>query len=137
MAIKYTLDECIDFLDRADSTLFTDDFRFAIMDAVVYLKQARPKPALDEPVSHIKYFRGCGEKWTFYYHSPTHTWLNDMKIGDLVELVKSGGLDNDKFGSIFNKNERRLNRHQSYTVKLMLISNGYLTREEAFKEGCA
>lgn len=126
--IKYTLDECISFLERNNSPILSDDFRYAIMDAVAYLKGASSKPSLDEPVRRIKYFRGHNEKWAYYRYNGTS--LDDMKIGDLVELAKSGELDNGKFGSIYNDRVRRLEWNHAETIKRMLIENGYITRDD-------
>ena len=129
MPVK-TIDETIRVLDGMPTYIFTDDFRIALMDAVIYLKNASPKPALNEPVRNIKYFRGYKDDWKNYRHEITRTWIEDMTIGDLVELVKNGGLDNDKFSNIHNRHVRRLEWTHRDTIKRMLVTNGYLKAEE-------
>ena len=123
--------ETIRTLECYNSSSLNEKLSSAIQSAVSMLKKICEKPAVSETVSKIEYFATAKHKWGFYRHVPSGKTLLWMSIGELVELAKNGGLANDKFESNSSSVQRRLDIGYVYCIVDMLVSNGYMTRDEA------
>lgn len=121
-------------LKDLDSSIFSDEVRASIRYAVEYLAQTAPKPYVTEPITNIRYATPYKSDWKWFTHVPTKKHIEDMTIEEVVGLVRTGALDLDKFESITSVRQRRLDSNIAFGIKAMLYNNGYITREELWKE---
>ena len=128
------IDRAIRELEHVPRHIFSNDVEKAMNYAIDFLKMHSEKPSLDDTVDCIKYYRGYKDDWKWYTHVPTDRYLCSMKIGDLVDLVKTGRLDNDCFAKTYKSRGHRLDSYYVKTIKYMLMMNGYITKEEYEKE---
>ena len=127
---EYTVDKAIRELEHIPMYLLSNDLSKALRFAIEFLKQHSDIPSLDDETYRIKYFRGYRDDWKWIYHIPTHTCLDSMRIGDLVDLVKTGKLETDRFSKNYDSKGRKLDDYYVETIKYMLFMNGYITEEE-------
>ena len=121
-------------LKDLDSFIFSDEVRASIRYAIEYLAQTAPKPYITELVTEIRYATPSKSDWKWFTHVPTKKHIGDMTIEEVVNLVRTGALDLDKFENMTSVRQRRLDSNIVYSIKYMLYHNGYITREELWKE---
>ena len=128
--MEYTVDTAIHQLERLPKYLFSNDMSKALTFAIDFLKAHSKKPNLYDTVDCIRYYCDYKSQWEWYRHVPTGKPLYLMRIGDLVELVKTGRLDNDCFSKNSDSKGRKLDSCYVAHIKYMLFMNGYITEEE-------
>ena len=128
-----TVSDAIDKLNSIPKYILSEEYVKAIEFAVKFMMDNAPKPSLDGKVREIKFYRGNKQDWLYCKHVPSGKEIGDMTVGELCELVKTGGLDNDKFETFASDAQRKLNWWFVFEIKNMLILNKYLAKEEVPK----
>ena len=128
-----TVLEAVAKLNSFPTYMLSEEYAKVIEFAVKFMMDNAPKPSLDGKVREIKFYRGNKDEWLYCMHVPSGKRIEDMTVGELCELVKTGGLDNDKFETYASDAKRKLNWWYVFEIKNMLVQNGYLKKEEVPK----